>query len=237
MSDFENIPFVANERNDKKTKYRMYLYGAIVIIFALLFFSWVLNNRRQARELVKQLSDKEQEFKKYRTDNGKIVALQEQRIMEATKENMRLVKTINKFKSIQGQVQVQTITQIKEVQVPYKVEVIKYVDSSNPNNPQTFVKTPLPFEKNDKYFQIAGTVKSDGVVIDSLSIPNELTITTGKVSGGIFKADQYKIEVVSDNPNVDISKLNNTQFKPKTPVYKKWWFGFGLGGIISLILL
>jgi hypothetical protein len=235
--DFENVPFSGNERNDKKTKARTYLYGAIAIMFIVLLLSWFFNNRRINHDLLRQLAQKEQKFVKYKTDNDKIVVTQEQLILTANKENMRLVKTINKFKEIQGQVKVQTITQLKEIKVPYKVEVVKYIDTSTPNSLQTFIKTPLPFEQKDKHYNIAGRVESDGVFIDSLNIPNELTITTGKVKGGLFKDDKYIIEVVSNNPNVDISKVNNTQFKPKTRFYKKWWFGFGLGAITTLFII
>ena len=231
--DFDELPFELEKRSKKSSKTLIWVYGAIFVMSILLMLSWLSENRRRVGELYKQLNTKDQEFKKEKTKNGETVALQEQRILELNKENLKLIKTINNFKTVQGQVKVQTNTIIKEVKVPYAVEVKQYIDTFKG---EVYVRLPLPFEQSDSFFGIKGVVGIDGLEIDSLSIPNELTITTGKIDGGFFKKDKYAVEIVSSNPNVDITKVNNTQFKPKTRFYKKWWFGFGLGAIAMLIL-
>ena len=231
--DFEQVPFNLREPRKKNKRALLAVYAAIFVLSLLLIFSYISENRNRLNALYKQLNQKDQEFSKYRTETGKMVAMQDAHILELNQENMKLVETVNKFKSIQGQVRVETKTIIKEVKVPYSVEVVKYIDT---HSNQTYIRVPLPFVKSDTFFSINGKVQADGVQIDSLNIPNELTITTGKIKGGFFKKDKYAIEIVSNNPNVDISKVNNTQFKPKTPIYKKWWFGFGLGALAVLIL-
>jgi hypothetical protein len=232
--DFENIPFNPHGKSKDLSKKLVMLYGAIFIIFFLLLFGYFFNSSREKKQLYNQLQLKEQEFQKYKTKDGSTVALQEQRILELTKENMSLIKTVNKFKEVQGQVEVRTVIQFKEVKVPYPVEVVKYIDT---HTNDIYVKIPLPFERKDSLFSISGVIGIDGVEIDSLTIPSNLTITTGKISGGLFKKDKYMVEVVSSNPHVDISKVKNTQFKPKTKWYKRWWFGFGLGSLTAAIIL
>jgi len=230
--DFDNIPFEG--QNKKTTKTLAFLYTAIFILFALTIFTWGMDNQNRVKKLYKQMNDKEQEFSKFKTKNGAIVAIQEQKILELNKENLGLVNTISKFKSIQGQVQVQTNTIIKEVKVPYPVDVVKYIDT---HSNQVYLKVPIPIERCDSFFSIYGSVAVDGLEIDSLKLPNELTITTGKAKGGFLKRDKYIVEVASSNPYVDITKVKNTQFVAKRPIYKRWWFGFGIGSITAAILL
>lgn len=231
--DFDELPFELEKRTKNTTKSLLYIYTSIFVLAMLMLLSWMADNRNRIGHLYNQLNAKDQEFRKEKTKNGETVALQEQRILELNKENMRLIKTVNDFKSLQGQVRVQTKTVIKEVRVPYTVEVVKYIDTFNND---IYVKIPLFFEKSDTFFSIYGAMGIDGIEIDSLMIPNELTVTAGKIDGGFFKKDKYAVEIVSSNPNVDITKVNNTQFKAKTPFYKKWWFGFGLGAVAVLLL-
>jgi hypothetical protein len=180
-----------------------------------------------------QVELKEQVFTAYKNEKGEAIATQDQRILEMTKENMKLIQTVNDFKKIKGQVKIETVTEIKEVKVPYEVVVTTYLDKDS----NLFVKVPLPFSKKDSFYSIDGKVEHDGVSFGKISIPNTLTITTGQVNGGFLKKDKYIVEIKSDNPYTDITKLKNTEFKPKTKFYKKWWFGFSLGAIATIFLL
>jgi major membrane immunogen (membrane-anchored lipoprotein) len=183
--------------------------------------------------LLSQVELKEQVFTAYKNEKGEAIATQDQRILEMTKENMKLIQTVNDFKKIKGQVKIETVTEIKEVKVPYEVVVTTYLDKDS----NLFVKVPLPFSKKDSFYSIDGKVEHDGVSFGKISIPNTLTITTGQVNGGFLKKDKYIVEIKSDNPYTDITKLKNTEFKPKTKFYKKWWFGFSLGAIATIFLL
>ncbi len=183
--------------------------------------------------LLSQVELKEQVFTAYKNEKGETIATQDQRILEMTKENMKLIQTVNDFKKIKGQVKIETVTEIKEVKVPYEVVVTTYLDKDS----NLFVKVPLPFSKKDSFYSIDGKVEHDGVSFGKISIPNTLTITTGQVNGGFLKKDKYIVEIKSDNPYTDITKLKNTEFKPKTKFYKKWWFGFSLGAIATIFLL
>lgn len=229
----KNLKTTANKERMKRL---LKFYGSYFLImgFLLIIISSTLYTCNKNETLVKAVTLKDQEFKKYKDATGRTIATQEQQILELNKENMKLVETVNKFKSISSQTRIQTITEYREIKVPYSVEVVKYLDTWTND---LYIKLPLQCELKDSFMYLVGSVGADGLEIDTLRIPNEFTITTGKKKGGFFKKDEYIIEVVSTNPHTDITKLNNTQFKPKRPVYKRWWFGFGLGFIFSSIII
>ncbi len=228
MINIENYKVPSNP----KTKRNVILFVFLGVMLCTLLIG-AMKMRRDNEILLSQVELKEQAFTKYKNEKGQTIATQEQRILEMTKENMKLIQTVNDFKKIKGQVRVETVTEIKEVKVPYEVTVTTYLDKDS----NLFVKVPLPFSKKDSFYSIEGKVEHDGVSFGKISIPNALTITTGQVDGGFFKKDKYIVEVKSDNPHTDITKLKNTEFKPKTKFYKKWWFGFSLGAITSIFLL
>ena len=229
MMRFTNYEIPPQSKNSKRN---IVLAVFFVILLLTLMAGWH-NIKKENQYLLSQVELKEQVFTKFKNEKGQTIATQEQRILEMTKENMKLIQTVNKFKKIKGQVQIETVTEIKEVKVPYEVRVETFLDKDS----NLFVKVPLPFTKNDSFYTIKGKVEHDGVAFEKVSIPNTLTITTGQVDGGLFKKDKYIVEVKSDNPYTDITKLKNTEFKPKTKFYKKWWFGFGLGAVTSIFLL
>jgi hypothetical protein len=219
----------SDKRNNRKT---VILFVAVSMILCSLLIG-AMKMKKDNEFLLSQVELKEQVFTAYKNEKGETIATQEQRILEMTKENMKLIQTVNDFKKIKGQVKIETVTEIKEVKVPYEVVVTTYIDKDS----NLFVKVPLPFSKKDSFYSIDGKVEHDGVSFGKISIPNTLTITTGQVNGGFLKKDKYIVEIKSDNPYTDITKLKNTEFKPKTKFYKKWWFGFSLGAITSIILL
>jgi major membrane immunogen (membrane-anchored lipoprotein) len=219
----------SDKRNNRKT---VILFVAVSMILCSLLIG-AMKMKKDNEFLLSQVELKEQVFTAYKNEKGETIATQEQRILEMTKENMKLIQTVNDFKKIKGQVKIETVTEIKEVKVPYEVVVTTYLDKDS----NLFVKVPLPFSKKDSFYSIDGKVEHDGVSFGKISIPNTLTITTGQVNGGFLKKDKYIVEIKSDNPYTDITKLKNTEFKPKTKFYKKWWFGFSLGAIATIFLL
>jgi major membrane immunogen (membrane-anchored lipoprotein) len=219
----------SDKRNNRKT---VILFVAVSMILCSLLIG-AMKMKKDNEFLLSQVELKEQVFTAYKNEKGETIATQDQRILEMTKENMKLIQTVNDFKKIKGQVKIETVTEIKEVKVPYEVVVTTYLDKDS----NLFVKVPLPFSKKDSFYSIDGKVEHDGVSFGKISIPNTLTITTGQVNGGFLKKDKYIVEIKSDNPYTDITKLKNTEFKPKTKFYKKWWFGFSLGAIATIFLL
>lgn len=219
----------SDKRNNRKT---VILFVAVSMVLCSLLIG-AMKMKKDNEFLLSQVELKEQVFTAYKNEKGETIATQDQRILEMTKENMKLIQTVNDFKKIKGQVKIETVTEIKEVKVPYEVVVTTYLDKDS----NLFVKVPLPFSKKDSFYSIDGKVEHDGVSFGKISIPNTLTITTGQVNGGFLKKDKYIVEIKSDNPYTDITKLKNTEFKPKTKFYKKWWFGFSLGAIATFFLL
>lgn len=226
------IPNEYQINQNPKTKRNVWLLIFFGMMLSILFIG-AMRMKQAHVSLLTQVELKDQLFSKMKNANGQTIAIQEQRILQMTKENMRLVETVNKYKKLSGQVRVETVTEIKEVKVPYEVLVVSYRDEDS----NLFIKVPLPFSKKDSFYTIIGKVQHDGVTFSSISIPNALTITTGLTNGGFFKKDKYVIEVISDNPHTEFTKIKNTQFVPKTKFYKKWWFGFSVGAVASIFVL
>ena len=85
-----------------KMKKLLKFYGSYFLImgFLLIIISSTLYTCNKNETLVKAVTLKDQEFKKYKDATGRTIATQEQQILELNKENMKLVETVNKFKSI-----------------------------------------------------------------------------------------------------------------------------------------
>lgn len=226
------IPNEYQINQNPKTKRNVWLLIFFGMMLSILFIG-AMRMKQAHVSLLTQVELKDQLFSKMKNANGQTIAIQEQRILQMTKENMRLVETVNKYKKLSGQVRIETVTEIKEVKIPYEVLVVSYRDKDS----NLFIKVPLPFSKKDSFYTIIGKVQQDGVTLSSISIPNALTITTGLTNGGFFKKDKYVIEVISDNPHTEFTKIKNTQFVPKTKFYKKWWFGFSVGAVTSIFVL
>ena len=115
----------------EKLKTLLRFYGTYFLLMGLFTYgvSTLLSTCSHSEKLSEAVKLKDQEFKKYKDASGRTIATQEQQILELNKENMKLVETINKFKTISSQTRIQTVTEYKEIKVPYKVEVVKFIDT------------------------------------------------------------------------------------------------------------
>ena len=92
------------------------------------------------------------------------------------------------------------------------------------------VKFGTKFTLRDDWYHSAGRIMQDGVLFDSLSFKNDLTITIGRKREGWFKPMETKVEVRSENPYTRINSLNNIKIQEKgDKLINKPWFTFLLG--------
>jgi len=98
------------------------------------------------------------------------------------------------------------------------------------------VVTPMPFSKHEKWFNIDGIIKKDGLRIDSLKIPNEATVNIGwKKSGFLNLKTTPIVEVINTNPNISVKGMSNLIIKKNKSLFQKptFWGAVGLiGGFI-----
>ena len=149
-------------------------------------------------------------------------------------KNAAIIKQIeleNKLKSVQSQVVVKTVYQIKEVFIPFldTTKSVTKVDSSHGKlDTLDFIQVPARVQAIDPNFQLDATILKTGLEVNYLRIPNT-TVTTIGVTKGLFKR-QSVVLVKESNPNLTITDMKNIVDDPQ--VAKKQWTTFAIGGSI-----
>ena len=225
----------------------------IFFIFILFFKSCAIN--REKNELLSQVSTlgvKDKEFKKKIQDDSSTLATQTQTIMtqnEAIK--LGLLKLEGQIKDVQSQVKESQDVIIKKVLIPFipdnYIDTTKgwYASLKNGQLTKGLVDSlmfhslivPRGFKKDEKWFTINGVVRKDGVMIDSIKIPNESSVTIGYKKSGFLNLGRTPIvEVKNTNPYIDVSKLSNLVTKKNKGVFntKGFWIGVGIIGGLYL---
>jgi hypothetical protein len=129
------------------------------------------------------------------------------------------------MKEVQAQVKQKAEVVIVEKQVPYipdgwadtsglvkneKGEVIR----------RDSIAVPTRFKLNEKWFNIDGYVRKDGLKIDSLNIPNKTTLTIGYNKSGFLNLGREAVVTLkNDNPYLVVTGMDNIIVKKK----KKFW--------------
>lgn len=222
---------------------------AIVIVLLLYKGCEVVRDRNELLTQVSNYQIGEKEFKSRILKDSSTIASQSQTLLtqeEAIK--LGLIKLEGDIKKVQSQVrQVQNIG-LDSVFVPFIPN--HYIDSSDwilkfkqGDKSKSVIDSlvanslivPKAFELDSKWYNIEGKVKKDGVLIDSMNILNESSVTIGyKKSGFLNLKREPIVEIKNTNPYLQVSKVNNVVVKQKKGILqsKLFWMGVGiLGGI------
>jgi hypothetical protein len=197
-----------------------FLYIAALIVISLLYFdscssdSFDKANQKQNDKAIKD------SIQYYKNELGQEVAEklafkgdkdQLKRVLELKEsENSQLKESLKKWKKIASATKVKTVTEIKEVPVPFK-DTIAF----------EFERT---FEKVDKFYSIFGSVNQKGINFSSISFPNTQTIVTGQKKVSFLKTE-YRFEITNSNPYMKTVQADSYNF-----VERNKRFGFGIIG-------
>lgn len=97
-----------------------------------------------------------------------------------------------------------------------------------------YLKVPQPWKYDDPWLNIAGTVKTTGVTIDSLKSWSEPKIVLGS-SRKLFNSDP--IVVYTDkNPHTTVKDMSNIVIINKPPLYKRPGF-YAIEGVITTLAI
>lgn len=149
------------------------------------------------------------------------------------------------IKTVQSLVKAQEIASFWKDSVIYyrhNPTIITLVDSAT-GDTINYMKVPQPFDKSDQWFSIAGDITKEGIILDSIKIISEPTITIGFVKEHWYKKGEWSVIYENNNPYFKLSKLSNVVIKEKKHFYQKngFWFGSGVvvgaGVIIGVLLL
>jgi hypothetical protein len=235
-----------------KKNYKEILIIALGIIIILMQLK-SCNLQEEKDNLLGQVSQYQLNEKAFKTKilkDSSTLASQEQTILtqeEAIK--LGLLKLEGEIKEVQSQVTQKQVIKYEKVNVPFVPnnftdtsgwyakltngdQSVAFVDSLMANS----IIVPQRFEKKERWIEIDGVVKKEGLVIDSLKISNESSVTIGYKKWGFLGLKKRPIvEIKNTNPYLGVTKINNIVIKKNKSIFKKpiFWAGVGLlGGLI-----
>lgn len=223
-----------------------------IILILLLYKGCEISKDRD--NLLTQISTYklgEKEFKNKILKDSSTMATQSQTILtqdEAIK--LGLLKMEGEIRNVQSQVSQKQNVVVTKVDVPYIPN--GFVDTSGwyaklqqGDNTQANIDSllahsvivPQPFQLEEKWYQIYGNVQKKGLLIDSLKLENESSVTVGFKKSGFLKLKKEPIvEIKNTNPYLRVSKMNNVVVKKDKSIIQSKWFWLGLGVVGTLII-
>jgi hypothetical protein len=213
----------------------------LIVIIVLLWRS--CESERDRSKLISQLGDyklKEKVFEVQRLKDSSTLATQTQTIMTQKEAiSMGLLELEKSMKEVQSQVKQRSTTTIIEKQVPFIPD--GYADTTgvvkNENGEvirRDSIAVPSRFKLNEKWFNVDGYVKKDGLIIDSLSIPNKTIVTIGyKKAGFLNLSKDAVVQVKNENPYVNVTGLDNIVIKKKKKIWQNPLVHIGVGVVLG----
>lgn len=224
----------------KKINRIVYLVLAIIILVLL----WRgCEQERDRSKLISELGDyrlKEKVFEVQRLKDSSTLATQNQTIMTQKEAiSLGLLELEKTMKEVQSQVKQKSTTTIIEKQVPFIPD--GYADTSGIVRNESgdvirrdSIAVPTRFKLNEKWFNIDGLVKREGLVIDSLTIPNKTIVTIGyKKAGFLNLSKDAVVQVKNENPYVNVTGLDNIVIKKKKKIWQNPLVHVGVGVVLG----
>jgi N-acetylmuramoyl-L-alanine amidase CwlA len=92
---------------------------------------------------------------------------------------------------------------------------------------------PKGYSLKNKWYTLDGKVRKEGLLIDSLSIKNESSVTVGwKNAGFLGLRKEPMVEIKNTNPYLSVEKMSNVVVKKKKGLFQNpiFWIGVGVVG-------
>ncbi len=133
-------------------------------------------------------------------------------------KNKELAALVKEFAKVHSVVKADTELRIDSIPVPYAVPV------------------PCVFERSgrvtDAWYSFGYTSNQNGFKIDSLKVPNSITVITGTKRKWFLGKETVTTDVTSTNPYVKATNIKAAEIVVSVPWYKKWyvWLAAGVAG-------
>jgi len=224
---------------------KIVLIGFIV----LCLISWLIDSCKQKeinKKLVQQLSEYQISDKKFRAErqrDSSLFVTQNQTIMtqrEAIK--LGLLEIDKRIKQVESQLQAKINVRVVEKDVPFipngYADTTGWVKDENGVVIKTdSISVPQRFALKEKWFNVGGIVKRNGLTIDSLNLPSKFTVTYGKEKTGFLNLGRNQVvQIKTDNPYLDVTSLNNIVIKKPKKFYNSKLFYAGIGILAGFYL-
>ena len=225
----------------------------MLIVVAILLLK-TCEMQRDNERLIEQVASYklgEKAFKKKLLEDSSTLASQTQTILtqdEAIK--LGILKLEGDIKKVQSQVRQKQEVRIDSVPMAFIPD--GYADTTlwiaklknGENNKEicdsliaNSIIVPKKFQSEQKWFKLYGKVNKEGVLMDSIRISNESSVTIGwKKSGFLNLKREPIVEIKNTNPYLDVTKMDNVVIKPKSGLFSKKSFWVGVGIISGFYL-
>jgi hypothetical protein len=200
-----------------------YIIIIAFLVFMVVFITWRGNVREN--NMVDQIVTSSDIAKEYSLKSGAIVAsntalvasTQTQMESFAKSLNDTIYKIVKKFKSVQN------ITYATSNFYTSK-DTIRTV-----NIPCDF--KPFKVRRSDSTYNFTGTIAKDYFSVDSLYVPNKVSIVSGRKKTGFMKHD-YTVDINNSNPLIRTSNISAYQYAPQKKWYERTWVHMLAGAAI-----
>jgi len=230
-------------------KKNILLYCIIAILIIIGLYQSCSYKKKQD-DLLSQISQYqlgEKAFtKKINADSSTIVQQEQTILTEKKATKLGLLKLEGEIKKAQSQVRQTQKIKYDSILVAYVPD--NYVDSASwlfkfkngfKSNDvidsliANSVIVPKSFATKSKWFNINGKVNKENVLIESLEIPNESSVTIGwKRTGFLWLKQKPIVEIKNTNPYLSVVKMSNVVIQKKKGLFSKpiFWLGVGVVG-------
>jgi hypothetical protein len=223
----------------------------IIIIILLLRGCQIEKDRQNLLQQVSSYQIGEKAFKTKILKDSSTISTQSQTILtEEEAIKLGILKLDAEIKKAQSQVVQHQKLIIDSIPVPYIpngytdttgwVLKLKNGDTSKEICDSLIANSiivPSNFGIDNKWYSIHGKVKKDGLLMDSIKIENQSTVTIGwKKTGFLNLKKEPIVEIKNTNPYLSVTKMNNVVIKKKKGLFdnKFFWVGVGAVGILLL---
>lgn len=213
----------------KNISIREKIMGGFLLALVLFFILWKGCDQKQTDNLLDNALNYKDSAMFYKIKvNGmevdvaynKSLVLQNKDQMEAMlRKNDTLSKLISKFKDIKSTTIINQYTTINGDTIKLKGDSI----------PCDF--KPFKVRRDSAHYKFVGTIASKYFSIDTLSIPNKVSIVIGLKKMGFLKRGEERAEIINSNPLVKTTNIGNYVVIPKR---KKIGVGASVGYGLSL---
>lgn len=197
------------------------ILGGVIIALVLFFGFRECGNQTEKNNLVNDIANYKDTAQFYQIKvNGmevdvaynKSLALENKdQLASILKKNDTLSKLISKFKDIKSATIINNYTTING-------DTIQLKGDSIPCDFKAF-----KVRRDSIHYKFVGTISKNFFSIDTLSIPNKLSLIIGTKKMGFLKRKEERAEIINSNPLVKITNIGNY-----VVVSKKKKFGIGV---------
>lgn len=234
-------------------KINLLLYSIIAILI-IIGLSQACHYQKKQDDLLSQISQYqlgEKAFtKKINADSSTIVQQEQTILTEKEAIKLGLLKLEGEIKKAQSQVRQTQLIKYDSISVAYVPDnfidsskwLFKFKNGFKSNDVidsliANSIIVPKSFATKSKWFSINGKVNKENVLIETLSIPNESSVTVGwKRTGFLWLGKKQFVEVKNTNPYLSVVKLSNVVIEKKKGLLSKPIFWVAVGVVAGFLI-